>query len=204
MSWESGLEVSGDSEVAVADDDVDTPDLFRAASEPVDEDTESMDDLHRALTANDDGASDSPTTRSDGTRGEDANPTGTLAGADDVTTTPGRGDGSGADRWGAASGITPDMREPVTTGVARSGPGTKVTPGVRSELYGEPVSFEGRSLEGTLRSGDPKELARSLDGAELPVEDLSRVEPGPAKPARRSIVENAEGRPDSRRLHGHA
>ena len=35
--------------------------------------------------------------------------------------------------------------------------------GTRSDLYNEPVSFEGRSLEGTPFSDDSKELAQSLD-----------------------------------------
>ena len=59
--------------------------------------------------------------------------------------------------------------------------------GPRSDLYKEPVPFQGRSLEGAPVDDDSKELARSLD-AEIPVEDLFPVEPGPEEPDRISIV----------------
>ena len=58
------------------------------------------------------------------------------------------------------------------------------------------MSFEGRSLEGTPLSDDSKELAQSLDGAEIPVEDLPPVEPGPAGPRRKSILKHADDMPD--------
>ena len=59
--------------------------------------------------------------------------------------------------------------------------------GPRSDLYKEPVPFQGRSLEGAPAGDDSKELARSLD-AEIPVEDLFPVEPCPEEPDRISIV----------------
>ena len=162
-------------------------------------DLEGADDLQRAPTDNDDGASGSPTTRSNVTSDEDANPTGAVSGPDDFTTTRVRGDGTGPDLSGTPSRITPDTPEPVSTGIAQSGSSTDVTPaaGARSDLYSEPVSFEGRSLEGAPRAGDPKELAQSLDGAEIPVENLPRVEPDTAKPARKSILKNSDGTPVS-------
>ena len=195
VSWESGLQVSDDSEAGVAAGDADNSDLFKAAPEPEDVNLDGTGDARRALTENDDGASRSPTTRSHGTRGEDANPTGAVSGPDDFTTTPPRGDGTGTDRSGSASRITPDTPAPVSTAIARSGSGTDVAPpaGTRSQLYRDPVSFEGRSLEGAPRAGDSKELAQSLDGAELPVEDLPRVEPDTAEPARKSILKHSDG-----------
>ena len=68
--------------------------------------------------------------------------------------------------------------------------------GTRSDLYSEPVSFEGRSLEGARLSDDPTELARSLDGAEVPIEDLPPVEPDAAEPARKSIRKNTDAMSD--------
>ena len=214
VSWESGLQVSGDSEVgsevgpgAGNAGDADTSDLFRAASEPEDVDPEGVDEVQHARAANDDDSSGSPTARSIGAGGEDGNPTGTVTGPDDFTTTPGRGDGPGPS--GTTSPITSGTPDPVSTGTPRNAPGTDATPpgasasdaggaaGTRSDLYSEPVSFEGRSLEGTPRSGDPKELAQSLDGAEIPIEDLPRVEPDAAEPARKSILKNSDGRPVS-------
>ena len=59
--------------------------------------------------------------------------------------------------------------------------------GLRSDLYKEPVPFQGHSLEGTPTGDDPKELARSLD-AELPVEDLFTIEPRPDESSMKSIV----------------
>ena len=68
--------------------------------------------------------------------------------------------------------------------------------GTRSDLYNEPVSFEGRSLEGTSRFDDSKELAQSLEGVEIPIEDLPPVEPGPAGSRRKSILKHAGDMPD--------
>ena len=217
VSWESGLQVSGDSEVGSevglgAGDagDADTADLFRAASEPEDVDPEGVDEVQHAAAPNDDGASGSQTARSIATRGEEGNPTGIVSGPDDFTTTLRRGDGAGPGPSGTTSPITPGTPDPMSTGTSRNAPGTDATPpgasasdageaaaGTRSDLYSEPVSFEGRSLEGTPRPGDPKELAQSLDGAEIPIEDLPPVEPDAAEPARKSILKNSDGRPVS-------
>ena len=67
--------------------------------------------------------------------------------------------------------------------------------GTRSNLFGAPAPFEGRSLGGTPRADDSKELARALDGAELPLEDLASVDPDPAELARKSGLENPDGGP---------
>ena len=226
VSWESGLQVSGDSEVgsevglgAGNAGDADTSDLFRAASEPEDVAPEGVDEVEHASAANDDGSSGSRTARSIDAEGEDGNPTGTVSGPDDFTTTPDRGDGTGPGPSGTTSPITSGTPDPVSTGTPRNAPGTDATPpgasvadadagaaGTRSDLYNEPVSFEGRSLEGAPLSDDPKELAQSLDGAEVPVEDLPRVEPDAAEPARKSILKNSDGRPVSdsyRDVHDH-
>ena len=206
VSWESGLQVSGDSEVG----DADTSDLFRAASEPEDVDPEGVDEVQHAPAANDDGSSGSPTAGgSDGTEGEDANPTGTVSEPGDSTTTSGRGDGTEPDPSGTTSHLTSGTPDPVSTGTPRNAPGTDATPagasaadadggaaGTRSDLYTEPVSFEGRSLEGTPLFDDSKELAQSLDGAEIPIEDLAPVESGPAGPGRKSIRKNADAMSD--------
>ena len=217
VSWESGLQVSGDSEVrsevgpgAGNAGDADTSDLFRAASEPEDVDPEGVDEVQHAPAANDDGSSGSQTARSIGAGGEDGNPTGTVSGPDDFTTTPGRGDGTGSGASGTTSRITSGTPDPLSTGTPRNSPGTDATPagasatdgdasaaGTRSDLYNEPVSFEGRSLEGRPRSDDSRELAQSLDGAEIPIEDLPPVEPDAAESARKSILKNSDGRPVS-------
>ena len=213
ISWESGLQVSGDSEVGPAAGsagDADTSNLFKAASEPEDVDPDAVDELQHAPAPDDDGASGSPTTLSDGSGGEDANPTGAVSDPGDPTTTSGLGDGAEPGRAGTTSPVTPDTPESVPTGTPRNPPGTDATPpgataadadpgaaGTRSDLYTEPVSFEGRSLDRASRSDDPKELARSLDGAEIPVDDLPRVEPDPAEPGSRSILKNSDGRPVS-------
>ena len=90
---------------------------------------------------------------------------------------------------------------PSTAGAAPSVPFTDASPehtpacdacegaaaGPRSDLYKEPVPFQGRSLEGPPAGDDPKELARSLD-AEIPVEDLFPVEPCPDDFDTKSIV----------------
>ena len=61
------------------------------------------------------------------------------------------------------------------------------TAGPRSDLYKEPVPFQGRSLEGAPAGDGPMELARSLD-AELPVEDLFTIETRPDESSMKSIV----------------
>ena len=139
----------------------------------------------------------------------DADPTGTLSGPDDSSTASRRGNGPGPDPSGTPSRITPGTPDPVSTGTAPGAPVADATPvgasasdavagvaGTRSDLYNEPVSFEGRSLEGTPVSDDSKELAQSLDGAEIPVEDLPPVEPGPAGSRRKSILKHADDMPD--------
>ena len=212
ISWESGLLVTGDSEVGPAAgsaDDVDGSDLFKAASEPEDVDPEAVDEMRPSAAPNDDGASGSPTTLPDGSGGEDGNPTGTVSEPGDSTSTSGRGDGTEPDPSGTTSHLTSGTPDPVSTGTPRNAPGTDATPGgasaadadggaagTRSDLYTEPVSFEGRSLEGTPLSDDSKELARSLDGAEIPIEDLPPVEPDAAEPARKSIRKNADAMSD--------
>ena len=208
VAWESGIQVFGDSEVGPAAggaDDVDGSDLFKAASEPEDVDPEAADEMRPRPAPNDNETSGSPTTLSDGAGGEDANPVGTVSERGDSTTTSDLDDATGPGRSGATSPISRDTFDPVPTGVHRDPPGTSATAadadpsavGTRSDLYAEPVSFEGRSLEGGSRSDDPKELARSIDGAEIPVEDLLRVEPDAANPGRRSILESSDGTPVS-------
>ena len=77
VSWDSGLRESGDSEIGAVAGDADeaqTSDLFKAPSEPNDQ-NEDASELHHAPVASD-GASDSP--GSGDTGGTDANPTGAV------------------------------------------------------------------------------------------------------------------------------
>ena len=210
VSWESGLQVSSDSEVGSIADDADTSDLFKAASEPEDVEPEGVVEVQHAPAVEDDATSASPGAGTDTAQGKDGNPTGTLSGPDEDTISPGRGDAAGPDPSGTTSPIDPGAPDPVSTGTASGAPDTDPTPagasaadahpggaGARSDLFGEPVSFEGRSLEGAPLAPDPKELARSLDGAEIPVDDLPRAEPDAAEPARRSVLESSDGSPVS-------
>ena len=207
VSWNSGLQVADDSGIDSAGrtaDEGNPSGLFNAAPEPVGESTTGVDEVRHAPVADEDGSF----AHTVGTGGEDGNPTGTVSGPDDFTTTPGRGDGTGPGPSGAASSIPPGTLDPVSPGATGNAPAGDAMPagasaadaseggaGARSNLYGEPVSFEGRSLEGASSSGDPKELARPLDGTEAPIEDLPRVEPDPAEPAPKPILRNSDGRP---------
>ena len=199
--------MSDDSEFDAGD--VDPWDVFSAASEPEDVDLEGVDDVQHAPAANDGGPSGSTTARSVAAGGEDANPTGTVSGPDDSSTASRRGIGTGPRHSGSPSRVIPGTPDPVSTGTAAGALVTDATPagasasgadagvaGTRSDLYRDPVSFEGRSLEGTPLSDDSKELAQSLHGAEIPIEDLPPVEPGPAGPGRKSILKHADDMPD--------
>ena len=93
-SWESGLQVSDDSDVGSAAVDVDAS-PFDTPSAPEDAVPEDVGALRQVRTGNDDGSSGSRNARSIGARGEDGNPTGRVSGPDDLTTTPGRGAGTG-------------------------------------------------------------------------------------------------------------
>ena len=210
VSWESGLQVSGDPELEPAAGnagDSDRSDLFRTAPEPEDVEPVGVDEAHHASTGNDDGASGTLTTRPDATRGDDANPTGAVAEPGDSTIS-GAGDGAGPRSADTAPPTAPGIPGPEPTGAAGNPPGTDATlagtsatdvdagaTGTRSNLFGEPAPFEGRSLGGTSRADDSKELARALDGAELPVEDLAAFDPDPAELARKSSLENPDGGP---------
>ena len=202
VSWESGLQASGDSEAGPAtgfSGEADGSDPFRAPSEPGDVDPEAVDEVQLSPVADDDGSTFSSTAGPDATRGEDANPTGAI---------PDAGDGAGPGRPRTTLDIAPDTPDPVFSGTSGYGPGTDATQAgasaadadtgatrAHADLYGEPVSFEGRSLEGATPSDDPKELAQPIEGAEIPAGDLPRFEPDPAEPARKSILGNSDGTP---------
>ena len=112
VSWESGLRESDDSEVGAAAsgaDDAETSDLFKAPSEPNDENAGEA----QHATAASDGSSGSPAAGSDGTGDAGANPTGTVSEAtDSITTTSGIGTGTEP----GSSGISPGTPDPVSTG----------------------------------------------------------------------------------------
>ena len=112
VSWDSGLRESDDSEVGAAAggaDDAETSDLFKAASEPNDE---NADEAQNATAASD-GSSGSPAAGSDGTGDAGANPTGTVSEpTDSITTTSGMGTGTEP----GSSGTSPGTPDPVSTG----------------------------------------------------------------------------------------
>ena len=210
VSWESGLQVSDDSEAGVAAGDADNIGSLQGErrSQPEDVDLEATDDAQRALTENATtvarALADEPFAWHAG-REERQSHRGRLRTGRFDHHPPRRG---GRDRDGSCG--QPCRASPPRTHPSRcrrsASPGAgrapmSCTPGRRhcsfSQLYRDPVSFEGRSLEGAPRAGDPKELAQSLDGAELPVEDLPRVDPDRAEPARKSILKNSDGAPVS-------
>ena len=112
VSWDSGLRESDDSVVGAAAggaDDTVTSDLFKAPSEPNDE---NADEARHAAAASD-GSSGSPAAGSDGTGDAGANPTGTLSEpTDSITTTSGMGTGTEP----GSSGTSPGTPDPVSTG----------------------------------------------------------------------------------------
>ena len=112
VSWDSGLRESDDSEVGAAAggaDDAETSDLFKAASEPNDENAGEA----QHATAASDGSSGSPAAGSDGTGDAGANPTGTLSEpTDSITTTSGMGTGTEP----SSSGTSPGTPHPAATG----------------------------------------------------------------------------------------
>ena len=88
VSWESGLRVSGDSELEPSVRNAGnsgSTDLFRLAPEPEDVEPMGVDEARHATTANDDGASGSRNPRLDATKGDDANPTGAIDESGDST-----------------------------------------------------------------------------------------------------------------------
>ena len=210
VSWESGLQVSGDAAlepVATNAGDSDSSDLFRPVPEPEDVEPVGVDEPRHATTANGDGDSGSLTTSPDGTKGDDANPTVAVAEPGEFTIS-GAGEGAEPRPADTAPPIAPGIAEPVPAGAAGNASGTDATlagasamdvdagaTGTRADLFGEPASLEGRSLERTPRADDPRELARALDRAELPVEDLAPAGPDPGELARKSILEDSDGGP---------
>ena len=165
VSWESGLQVSDDSEFDAGD--VDPWDVFSAASEPEDVDLEGVDDVQHAPAANDDGPSGSTTARSVATGGEDANPTGTLSGPDDSSTASRRGNGTGPN--------------PSRTTPSRFIPGTPdpVSTGTRPERSGTPTPRRSAPRR-PMRTREPPALARTSTTNPCPSKDAcSRGRPFP-------------------------
>ena len=79
------------------------------------------------------------------------------------------------------------VADAIPGGASASDAGEDATAGPSSDLYKEPVPFQGRSLEGAPAGYDSKELARSLD-AEIPVEELLPIDPFPEALDMRSSV----------------
>ena len=157
ISWDSGLRESGDSEVGAAAgdaDDAETSNLFKAASEPEDEDA---DVLQHAPDANDDGVSSSPAAGSDGTGGTDSNPTGTASEpTDSITVTSGMGTGTEP----GSSGTSPGTPDPVATG---------------THAFEAPAHYLGFDSDGDVSAApgwarDDFEVERALNEGRLPPE----------------------------------
>ena len=109
VSWDSGLRESDDSEVGAAAGGAEASDLFKAASEPNDENAGEAQNA----TAASDGSSGSPAAGSDGTGDAGANPTGTVSEpTDSITTTSGMGTGTEP----SSSGTSPGTPHPAATG----------------------------------------------------------------------------------------
>ena len=110
VSWDSGLQKSGDSEVGpVAGDagDAHTSDLFRPASEPVDEDT---GEVPRVGAAGEGSGNGSPGAASDGVGGTDTNPAGTVSEPTDSLTST---SGVDTETEPGSSGTSPGTPDPV-------------------------------------------------------------------------------------------
>ena len=156
VSWDSGLRESGDSEVGAVAGDADeaqTSDLFKAPSEPNDQ-NEDASELHHAPVASD-GASDSP--GSGDTGGTDANPTGAVSEpTDSITTNSGRGTGTEP----GSSSTSPGPPDPTSTG---------------SHAYEAPAPYLGFDSGGdaSVAPGwvrDDFEVERALNEGRLPPE----------------------------------
>ena len=157
VSWDSGLRESGDSEVGAAAgdaDDAETSNLFKAASEPEDEDAGV---LQHAPDANDDGVSSSPAAGSDGTGGTDSNPTGTASEpTDSITVTSSMGTGTEP----GSSGTSPGTPDPVATG---------------THAFEAPAPYLGFDSDGDVSAApgwarDDFEVERALNEGRLPPE----------------------------------
>ena len=115
VSWDSGLREAGDSEVGpVAGDagDAQTSDLFRPASEPVDEDAGEVQHVRAAGEESGDGSPGAASDGTGGTGGTDANPAGTVSEpTDSLTSTSGVGTGTEP----GSSGTSPGTLDPVAT-----------------------------------------------------------------------------------------
>ena len=194
VSWDSGLQQADGTDAGRAAGDAgdaDAADLFKAATEPVDEDA---GDVQRAGTTPGDASPGSAATGSGDSAGLDANPTGSVSEATDFDSARRGADPDPPDppsTQASATGPAPGTQSQATGGASTSASGESAA-GARSNLYDEPVSFEGRSLEGATPPDESKEIARSIDGVELPIDD-----PVPVEPARKSALGNSAGRPVS-------
>ena len=183
VRWESGVLESGEPEAGVRLDAA-TSGPFEAVPEPRDVEPERADEVRHGRASDEDASTGSATARTDGMQAKDANPTGTVPGPEDSAAGPDRGEliATGSpDPTVPAAAATP---APAVTGVAPNetgtgAPGSSVGAGAVTpcaSLYADPASFEGRSLEGASRAGDRMELARAIDGAEMPIAELPRAD----------------------------
>ena len=163
VSWDSGLREAGDSEVGpVAGDagDAQTSDLFRPASEPVDED---VGEVQHVRTAGEESGDGSPGAASDGTGGTDANPAGPVSEpTDSFTTTSSMGTGTEP----GSSGTSPGTLDPVAT---RAEPFEASGPYLRFDADGDGAASDNPARDDfeVERAMNENRPPRELDGSSL-------------------------------------
>ena len=163
VSWDAGLREAGDSEVGpVAGDagDAQTSDLFRPASEPVDEDAGEVQHVRAAGEESGDG---SPGAASDGTGGTDANPAGAVSEpTDSFTSTSGVGTGTEP----GSSGTSPGTLDPVAT---RAEPFEASGPYLRFDADGDGAASDNPARDDfeVERAMNENRPPRELDGSSL-------------------------------------
>ena len=163
VSWDAGLREAGDSEVGpVAGDagDAQTSDLFRPASEPVDEDAGEVQHVRAAGEESGDG---SPGAASDGTGGTDANPAGAVSEPTDSFTSA-SGVGTGTEP--GSSGTSPGTLDPVAT---RAEPFEASGPYLRFDADGDGAASDNPARDDfeVERAMNENRPPRELDGSSL-------------------------------------
>ena len=133
VSWDAGLQKGGESDIGPVSGDAQAPDLFRPASEPVDE---GAGEVQHVSAAGDDSGG-SPGAASHATSATDANPPGSVSvPTDSLTSTSGVGTGTEPGSSGTSPG-TPDPIPPRAQAFEIPGPslgfdpdgGAPVSPG---------------------------------------------------------------------------
>ena len=166
VSWDSGLREAGDSEVGpVAGDagDAQTSDLFRPASEPVDEDAGEVQHVRAAGEESGDGSPGAASDGTGGTGGTDANPAGAVSEpTDSLTSTSGVGTGTEP----GSSGTSPGTLDPVAT---RAEPFEASGPYLRFDADGDGAASDNPARDDfeVERAMNENRPPRELDGSSL-------------------------------------